>query len=116
MKIRGLGPGVGKSDSLKNKSVSKAGKTKSSSKGKASSGSDASIQPTHVEVGDHEQTLELIQGLVGESPEIRVEEVERVMNELKGGRYKVNFEKVAEGFLKEAIVHEMAKKMKGLKD
>ena len=55
----------------------------------------------------------MIRGLVAQTPEIRVEEVDRLMSEIKNGRYKIDFEKVAESFLKEALIHEISIKSKG---
>lgn len=63
-----------------------------------------------VEVADHATTLEVIKGLVANSPDVRVDEVERIVRQMKTGKYKIDFAKVAEGFIKEAIRTELARK------
>lgn len=65
-----------------------------------------------VEVSDHASTLKMIRGLVQNSPDIRAEEVDRIVSQLKEGRYKINFEKVAESFIKEALLNEIEKKVR----
>ena len=88
-------------------------RTKKSEKARAA-GSAKSMSPMGetdtVEVADHSQTLDLIRSLVSEAPDVRVDEVDRIVRQLKGGKYKINFEKVAEGFIKEAVLTEMARK------
>lgn|GEM_PF-4291612 len=113
MKISGFG----------SKKVSKSSKSKKSSRGKKAGGSSVATTGAsssgsaeggdNVEVVDHAETLELIRGFVGGTPDIRVDEVDRIVSQLKGGKYKINFEKVAESFIKEAILNEISKK--GLK-
>lgn len=68
-----------------------------------------------LEVSDHHATLEVIRELVSETPDIRVDEVERVIDQLKRGKYKFNFEKIAEGFIKEAILSEISKRPRKLR-
>jgi flagellar biosynthesis anti-sigma factor FlgM len=63
-----------------------------------------------VEVVDHAATIEMIKDLVADSPDVRVDEVERVIGQLKSGKYKIDFAKVAEGFIKEVILTEIARK------
>ena len=96
--------------------VTRAGSTRKSSSSRSSKsvGSVSSFgNKDQVEVSDHSQTLDLIRDLVEASPDVRVDEVDRVMNQLKKGKYKVNFEKVAEGFIKEAIANAMARRRQG---
>jgi anti-sigma28 factor (negative regulator of flagellin synthesis) len=51
--------------------------------------------------------------MVSETPDIRVEEVDRIVRELKSKKYKIDFEKVAEGFIKEAILNEISRRPRG---
>lgn len=91
----------------------------SKSAGKGSKKSDAkvgSLAPLTsamtadaLEVSDHVSTLEAIKTIVNETPDIRVDEVERVAQKLKSG-YKIDFEKLAEAFIKEVIMNELARK------
>lgn len=92
------------------KGPKRADKKKPTKAGKASSSSMQSITRDEVEVTDHRETLDMIRDLVGDTPDIRVDVVERIMGELKRGKYKINFEKVAEGFIKDAILNEIAQK------
>lgn len=83
---------------------------------KGGSTSKAVTTPTtgaqdRIEVSDHVETLDVIRQMVSDTPDIRLEEVDRIVQQLKRGKYKVDFEKVAEGFIKEAILSEMTKKM-----
>lgn len=105
MKIDGIKGGIRSAD-----------KSKKASKGAASAGSKSGSsisgfgETAEVEVSDHASTLNLIKELVDASPDVRVDQVERIVGEIKGKKYKMNFEKVAEGFIKEAIITEMAKR------
>lgn len=63
-----------------------------------------------VDVSDHAQTLDMIRDLVDSTPDVRVDEVDRIVRELKGKKYKIDFEKVADGFIREAILNELAKR------
>lgn len=101
MKIDGLSKPTRAQRTKKSEKTKSAGASKSmSSLGEADT----------VEVADHSQTLDLIRSLVSETPDVRVDEVDRIVRQLKGGKYKINFEKVAEGFIKEAVLTEMARK------
>lgn len=107
-----------KIDGVKGRPAAKVGSSKKSSGSKrsssASSGSIKSFgEKDDVEVSDHSATLDLIRDIVNETPEMRLEEVDRIMNQLKSKKYKINFEKVAEGFLKEAIMNEISRRPKG---
>jgi len=106
MKIDGLKPGLSRTS--KTKGGSKAQKS-ARSKAKGTSQPQISRMDS-VDVSNHEETLEVIKGLVAESPDIRMEEVDRIVSLLRNGKYKIDFERVAEGFIKEAILNEMAKK------
>lgn len=111
MKINRPGSGVQKpAKAGSSKKASKSGKKSSASKSSGAKGED-SIKDM-ISVSGHEETLDLIRGMVNEQPDVRVEEVDRIVGELKGGKYKIDFEKVAEGFIKEAIVNEMTKKQR----
>lgn len=118
MKIDGFGPGgrVGgpkKSDKAKGAKKS-SGKSNVAKSGGKPSG-DKIEAADEVQVSSHSETLDMIRDMVGETPDVRVEEVERIVNEMKSGKFKVNFEKVAEGFIREAIVNEMSKRQTGQK-
>ncbi|PIR21638.1 MAG: flagellar biosynthesis anti-sigma factor FlgM [Deltaproteobacteria bacterium CG11_big_fil_rev_8_21_14_0_20_45_16] len=112
MKIDGLKPG-------KSSITKKSDKSKSASSKRPAAGSVAdrataaganSGSGDEVSVGAYSEALEMIRGMVDQTPDVRMEEVDRIVNELKTGRFKIDFEKIAEGFLKEAIMTEMAKK------
>ncbi len=106
MKIDGLKPKISKTE--KAKPGKKAATSKSSSKATASRVS-SSFQDS-VEVSDHHETLAMIRSMVAQSDDVRVDEVERIVTQLKNGKYRINFERVAEGFIKDAILNELSKK------
>ena len=101
MKIGGIKGGPVRPASLRKTARSKTSSTKSI----ASMRSDELV-----DVSDHSQTLDLIREMVDATPDVRVDEVDRIVRELKGGKYRIDFEKVADGFIKEAILNEMAKR------
>jgi len=104
MKIDGIKGGVRSAE--KSKKTSKPRGTVNS----ASSSISSFGETAEVEVADHASTMNLIKELVDASPEVRVDQVERIVGQLKGKKYKVNFEKVAESFIKEAILTEIARR------
>ena len=103
MKIDGFGGGSSRIDKTKAKGKDKKAGVHNTS----ASGSPLQDQ---IEVNDHTSTLAAIRDLVNDSPDIRTEEVDRIVEQLKQGKYKINFEKVADGFIKEAILNEMSKR------
>lgn len=107
MKIDGFGSG--KIERTKKQSKASKSKTVSSA---PNSSSEASVTDK-IEVSDHLETLDVIRSLVADLPDMRMDEVDRIVSQLREGKYKINFEKVAEGFIKEAILNEMAKKSLG---
>jgi len=98
----------------RSRSSSKASEAKIESMGETSRGTPSAIDS--VEVGDHLATIDLIKNLVAGTPDLRMDQVERIVHELKSGKYKINFEKVAEGFIKETIITEIARKPKNKKN
>lgn len=116
MKVGGVGGG--------GKPISKAGKLKASESHKKveATEKEGSLESLgagagdHVEVSDHAQTLDVIREMVSGSETVRTSEVERIVNDLKSGKFKINFEKVAEGFIREAILDEMSKRSRGKRD
>lgn len=108
MKVGGVKGGVGGASKSKGASKSGAGaKVEARSPIVSALGT---APADRVEVSDHASTIEVIKGLVAESPDVRVDEVERIISKLKGGKYKIDFAKVAEGFIKEVILSEIARK------
>lgn len=109
MKIDGVGPrGVSSAKGSK-----KAGAAKKAGAKKPAGKAGKKFSGDKIEVSDHIQTLEMIRGIVETSEDIRADEVDRIMSEMKNGQFKINFEKVAEGFIKEALLNEISSK--GLK-
>src|SRR3712207_5620608 len=80
---------------------------KASGKGSASSASsslkvhgvDSANAPDAVELHDHVQAIELIKSLVNDMPEIRMDQVESISNQLREGNYKIDHERIANGFI-----------------
>jgi flagellar biosynthesis anti-sigma factor FlgM len=70
----------------------------------------SSLTADSVEVSDHTTAIQVIKDLVNGTPDIRAHEVERVSKMLKNGQYKFDLEKVAEAFIRETIVSELARK------
>jgi flagellar biosynthesis anti-sigma factor FlgM len=103
MKIDGYGGGSSRVDKTKTK-------TKEKKVGVHNSSVQGAPLQDQIEVNDHESTLAAIRDLVNVSPDVRSEEVDRIVDQLKNGKYKINFEKVADGFIKEAILNEMSKR------
>jgi flagellar biosynthesis anti-sigma factor FlgM len=112
MKIDGFGSGgsvtgVGKAASQKTE------KTKSKSKSVAQASSPAS-EGDSVSIESHAQTLSFIKDLVEASPDMRADEIDRVIAKMKEPNgYRINLELVAEGFLREAILQELSIKRGG---
>lgn len=110
MKIDGFNSKVGAS-----KKAGKASKAKGSAKsakGSKSSGDGKVKAFDSVRVEDHTETLELIRNLVSDAPDVRVDEVDRIVGKIRNGQYKINFESVAEGFIREAVENELARRSK----
>lgn len=93
-------------------SGAKGAKGAKGAQGGAQGGRTKSVEGVSVEVSDHSETLGMIREIVAETPDVRVGEVERIVDEIKNGKYKLNFEKIAEGFIREAIENEMARRMR----
>jgi len=105
MKIDGFGGG----NRIDRKGAAKAkGANKKSVA--SSPASPASTASDEIRIAPEADSLMMIQRMVDQSPDIRVEEVDRIVGELKSGKYKVSFEQVAEAFIKEALVHELSKR------
>ncbi len=64
-----------------------------------------------VEVTDHTTAIQVIKDLVDATPDLRSHEVDRIRKLLNKGHYKIDYEKVAEAFLKEVILSELARKL-----
>lgn len=105
MKIDGIKRGINRASSAK-----KASRARGSSSGGKISGVEKFAAEDSVEVSNHAATLDLIRDLVDSTPDMRMDQVERIVGEIRGGKYKINFEKVAEGFIKEAVMNEMIRK------
>lgn len=104
-----------KIDGVRRRSTTKVDSSKRKDKAKSSSSKTPAIQTLgdEISVTDHTATLDLIREMVTDSPDIRVEEVDRIVRELKSKKYKIDFEKVAEGFIKEAILNEISRRPRG---
>lgn len=107
MKIDGIKRGISKPAASKS-----AGRARGAAKASSSKGDGISKfgDNDSVEVSNHAATLDLIRELVDASPDVRVETVEGIVQQIRGGKYKINFEKVAEGFIKEAVMNEMVRR------
>jgi flagellar biosynthesis anti-sigma factor FlgM len=92
---------------------SKKTKTSGSNSGVASKSAEASDR---IELSEHSESLSVIRQMVADVPDIRMDEVERVMKKLKDGKYTIDYEKVADGFIKEALLSEVARKMMKKRD
>ncbi len=108
MKIGGIKGGVKSTSSSSRAAKGRGAKGSSSLKSLGRSGSDRDA----VEISSHADTLSLIEEIVDAQPDVRVDQVERIVDEMKRGRYKINFEKVAESFIKDAILNAVAKRSK----
>ena len=64
-----------------------------------------------VEVRDHTTAIQVIKDIVESTPDLRAHEVDRIRKLLNAGQYKIDYEKVAEAFLKEVILSELARKL-----
>ncbi len=104
-----------KIDGVRGRSTSRVDSSKKKDRAKASASKSSVLQRMgdEIEVTDHSSTMELIRSMVSETPDIRVEEVDRIVKELKSKKYKIDFEKVAEGFIKEAILNEISRRPRG---
>jgi len=107
MKIDGIKRGITKSTVTKGSAKSRGSAKASATKG---DGLAKFADNDSVEVSNHAATLDLIRELVDASPDVRVESVEKIVSQIRGGKYKINFEKVAEGFIKEAVMNEMVRR------
>ena len=109
MKISGTKPGATSKlgGSNKAKGSAKSGSKKEADKAESLIGAFGADE---LEVSDSGAAVDLIRNLVAESPDIRVGEVQRIVDQLKSGKFKINFAKVADGFLKEVILTEIARK------
>jgi len=100
-----------------NNRISGANAKKANAKGGSNSASKSSgllgesSGGDRIEVSAQTETLDIIRQMVSDVPDVRMEEVERVMKKLKDGKYQVDYEKVADGFIKEALLNEFAKRM-----
>lgn len=63
-----------------------------------------------VQLSDAQTTIETIRELVSREGDIRPSEVERISKKLKSGNYKIDYEKVAEGFIRDVIINEISRK------
>lgn len=63
-----------------------------------------------VEISSHAQAVEAIRELVATAPDIRAEQVARITDLLKQGKYKIDYKKVAESFIKHVIMEELSRK------
>lgn len=113
MKIDGFGKSSSSSKTSKSDKSSKA--KKAGGKGRVaakspSSSNDKLEAADRMEVSGSVETLDQIRQMVAETPDIRVGEIDRIVSELKSGQYKVDFNKVAEGFIKETLLNEVAKR------
>jgi len=69
-----------------------------------------------IEVSEQTESLDIIRKMVADVPDVRMDEVERVMKKLKDGKYQVDYEKVADGFIKEALMTELSKRLSKKRD
>ena len=104
MKIHGNGGG-------KIQGLDRSKKAKSSSSSNSGVASSKPSESDRIELSDQNESLSVIRQMVADVPDIRMEEVERVMKKLKDGKYPVDYEKVADSFIKEALITEVARKM-----
>lgn len=111
MKIDGFGSG-GSITGVKKPGEKKLDKAEK--KTVASSQGAASVEGDQVDLHTHQQALDFIKQLVDNTPDLRAEEVDRVLEKMKDPEgYRINLERVAEGFLKEAILNELSRKRGG---
>lgn len=111
MKIDGFGSG-GTITGVKKPGDKKVEKT--SKKSVASAAGVSAVEGDQVDLQTHQQTLDFIKQLVDNEPDMRLEEVDRVVEKMKDPEgYRINLEQVAEGFLKEAILNELSRKRGG---
>ena len=74
--------------------------------------SDSASVSDSVEVTDHTTAIQVIKDLVDATPDLRANEVDRIRKMLSRGQYKIDYEKVADAFLREVILSELARKLK----
>lgn len=102
---------AGRAESAKGSKKS-AGAAKSG--GKAAATSSPTLQSMgdqdSVLIQDHETTLDVIRNMVADAPDVRMDAVDEIVGKLKSGKYKIDFERVAEGFIRDAIQHEVLKR------
>jgi flagellar biosynthesis anti-sigma factor FlgM len=109
MKIHGNGGG-------KIQGTDRSKKAKPAASSKSGVASASSSDSDRIELSDQNESLSLIRQMVADVPDIRLEEVERVMKKLKDGKYSIDYEKVADSFIKEALMTEVARKMMKKRD
>ncbi len=107
MKVSGPKSGGGASRTGASKGASAAPKKPNEAKVEATVGA---FGQDAVEIGGDKATIDLIQNLVSREGDIRPDEVARVAKKLKNGQFKIDFEKVAEGFIRDVIMNHISKK------
>lgn len=102
-------------DGVRGRAASRVDSSKKKDRAKGSARSSSVLQRMgdEISISDHSSTMDLIRSMVSETPDIRVEEVDRIVKQLKSKKYKIDFEKVAEGFIKEAILNEISRRPRG---
>ena len=108
--------------SKKSGGTTKAGKGRGPQKSQSSKNDSVKLKPLgevnsaltsdSVEVADHTTAIQVIKELVSSSPDVRSNEVERVSKLLKSGQFKIDYEKIAEAFIREVIVNEISRKQR----
>ncbi|TVQ76248.1 MAG: flagellar biosynthesis anti-sigma factor FlgM [Bradymonadales bacterium] len=113
MKIDGFGSGGSLTGVTKtNKRRSEKAEKKAS--GVASAEVSGRLEGDTVELNHHRDTLNLIRDLVRASPDMREDEIDRVVRKIKESNgYQVNLDQVAEGFIREAILNELSFRRRG---
>ena len=109
MKIHGNGGG-------KIQGADRSKKAKPAASSNSGVASASSSDSDRIELSDQNESLSVIRQMVADVPDIRMEEVERVMKKLKDGKYTIDYEKVADSFIKEALMTEVARKMMKKRD
>jgi flagellar biosynthesis anti-sigma factor FlgM len=90
--------------------VSRSGRRSSSSKAEIVESASGVSSSDTVEISSHAQAIEAIRELVAATPDIRSEQVARISDLLRQGKYKIDYQKVAESFIKHVIAEELARK------
>jgi len=113
MKIDGYGSGGKITGPTKTDKKADAKKLQQKQGGIAGIEASSEMTGDTVELNSYQGTLNLVRELVDQSPDIRVEEVDRIVQKMKNDDYRVNLEKVAESFIREAILNELSKRKAG---